>query len=171
MNRRSRTTSIAPTDYDETVSKVDAAITPLRWGRFVTSVTRTVTVTTQPGDTHFHCPHRPHHHRRAEDQGALRHRRYRPRSQRTFQDTSAKNVVFKRVARETKRYWLNWLPVATSLVSGGTGPAPANEAILITRLELSAGGNTVTVTDPLATWLRYRWLKMFNGGEVTMSRS
>ena len=37
-------------DYG-TFGKVDAAITPLRWGRFVTSVTRTVTTTIQPGDT------------------------------------------------------------------------------------------------------------------------
>jgi hypothetical protein len=55
--------------------------------------------------------------------------------------------------------------VATSLVSGGTGPAPANEAILITRLELTAGGKTVTVTDPLDTWLRYRWVNRFLGGK------
>ncbi len=156
--------SIAPTDYDETVAKVDAAITPLRWGRFVTSVTRTVTVTTQPGDTISVA--------RIDRAitGVLKIRTITSTGDtvtitKNFQDKSAKNVVFKRMARDTKRYWLNWVPVATSLVDGGTDPAPANQAIMITRVDLMAGGNTVTVTDPLNTWLRYRWLKMFNGGK------
>ncbi len=157
--------AIAPTDYDESFSKVDAAITPLRWGRFVTSVTRTVTVTIQPGDSISVA---------RIDRiiiGTLKIRAISGTGDtstitKNFQDTSAKNVVFKRMARDTKRYWLNWVPVATSLVSGGTGPAPAGNAIVITRLEFTAGGNTVTVTDPLAAWLRYRWLRMFNGGKA-----
>jgi hypothetical protein len=157
--------AIAPTDYDETFSKVDAAITPLRWGRFITSVTRTVTVTTLPGDSISVA---------RVDRiiiGVLKIKSLSGTGDtvtitKNFQDTSAKNVVFKRMARDSKRYWLNWVPVATSLVSGGTSPAPANEEINITKVELTAGGNTVTVTDPLTTWLRYRWLKLFNGGKA-----
>ena len=157
--------AVAPTDYDESISKVDDAITPLRWGRFITSVTRTVTMTTQPGDTITVA--------RVDRtiQGVLRIRTISSTGDtvtltKNFQDKSARNVVFKRVARDTKRYWLNWMPVATSLVAGGTNPAPANEAIAITKLEFVAGGNTLTVTDPLTVWLRYRWLRMFNGGKA-----
>ena len=36
-------------DYG-TFGKVDAAITPIRWGRVITSVTRNVTTTIEPGD-------------------------------------------------------------------------------------------------------------------------
>ena len=155
--------SIAPTDYDESYSMPEGDITPLRWGRFVTSVTRTVTVTTQPGDTIAVA--------RIDRTiiGVLKIKALSSTGDTTmitkdFQDKSAKNVVFRRMARDAKRYWLNWVPVATSLVTGETDPPPANAEINITKLELSAGGTTVTVTDPLKTWLRYRWLKMFNGG-------
>jgi hypothetical protein len=157
--------SIAPTDYDESFAKTDASITPLRWGRFVTSVTRTVTVTTQPGDSLSSA--------RIDRTivGVLKIKTISSTGDtvtisKDFQDKSVKNVIFKRVAHDTKRYWLNWVPVATSLVTGGTNPVPANEGINITKLELTAGDTTVTVTDPLATWLRYRWLKLFNGGKA-----
>jgi hypothetical protein len=157
--------AIAPTDYDESLGKVDEAITPLRWGRFVNSITRTVTTTTQPGDTISIA--------RVERtiNGVLKIRTLSATGDtitltKNFQDRSTRNVIFKRVARDTKRYWLNWVPVATSLVVGGTDPAPANEAITITKLEFEAGGNTVAVTDPLTAWLRYRWMRMFNGGKA-----
>ena len=114
--------TIAPTDYDETLHKTDVAITPLKWGRFVTSVTRTVTVATQPGDTIAIA--------RVDRviNGVLKIRALSGTGDtstitKSFQDTSAKYVVFKRVARLATRYWLNWKPIATSLVSGGTGPA------------------------------------------------
>ena len=35
---------MAPTDYNDAFQKTDAAIAPLRWGRFITSVSRTTTV-------------------------------------------------------------------------------------------------------------------------------
>ena len=76
---------------------------------------------------------------------------------------SKRNVIFKRVNRNTDKYWLNWVPVATSLVEGGT--AVPNNQIDITKLVLyTSATDTITITDPNAYFLRYRWLKLFNGG-------
>jgi hypothetical protein len=148
-------------DYG-TFGKVDAAITPLRWGRFVTSVTRTVTTTIQPGDTIAIA---------VVDKsitGTLKIRGINGTGdtvtiEKPFTDASKRNVIFKRVNRSTDIYWLNWVPVATSLVEGGT--ASPNNQIDITKLVLYVSTtDTITITDPNSYFLRYRWLKLFNGG-------
>ena len=153
--------SIESFDYG-TFGKVDAAITPLRWGRFVTSVTRTVTTTIQPGDTIAIA---------MVDKsisGTLKIRGVNGTGdtvtiEKPFNDLSKRNVIFKRVNRSTDRFWLNWVPVATSLVEGGT--ASPNNQIEITKLVLYVSTtDTITITDPNAYFLRYRWLKLFNGG-------
>jgi hypothetical protein len=78
-----------------------------------------------------------------------------------------RNVIFKRVDSSKTRYWLNWVPVATSLVSGGTS-AP-NNMISITKLVLYLpSGDTLSVTDPTGYYLRYRWLKVFKGGRTDL---
>ena len=142
--------------------KVDAGVTPLRWGRFITSVTRTVTTTVQPGDSI------------SVSQiaktivGTLKVRALTGRGDSTtidkpFTNQSLRNVIFKRVSKDTKRFWLNWVPVASSLVEGGT-QAP-NNTVNITKLVVTlAGGVTITVNDPEQYYLRYRWLKLFTGG-------
>jgi hypothetical protein len=67
------------------------------------------------------------------------------------------------VNRDTKKYWLNWVPVASSLVEGGT-IAPHN-GIEITRLVLlPAGGDSVVITDPERHYLRYKWLRFWHAG-------
>jgi len=152
---------VAPTDYG-TFGKIDAAITPLRWGRFVTQVVRTVTDTIQPGDTiafvHVH----------KEINGVFKIRGINGAGdtvlvEKPFTDNSDRNIIFKRVGHETRRFWLNWLPVATSLVDGGT--IPPNNSIDITKVEMFLpNGDTITVTDPLNYYLRYRWMPMFHGG-------
>ena len=153
--------SIESFDYG-TFGKVDAAITPLRWGRFVTSVTRTVTTTIQPGDTIAIA---------MVDKsisGTLKIRGVNGTGdtvtiEKPFNDLSKRNVIFKRVNRSTDRFWLNWVPVATSLVEGGT--ASPNNQIEITKLVLYVSTtDTITIADPNAYFLRYRWLKLFNGG-------
>jgi hypothetical protein len=75
-----------------------------------------------------------------------------------FTDHSVRNVIFKRVGRETSRFWLNWIPVATSLVDGKTVNPPADQDVNITELLLvKPNGETITVTEPIETYLRYRW--------------
>jgi hypothetical protein len=150
-------------DYG-TFGKIDAAITPLRWGRFVTAVTRTVTTTVQPGDTIAIA------HVEKLVTGTLRIQGKTGVGDtvivsKPFTDKSVRNVIFKRVAKDVTRFWKNWLPVATSLVDGGTFPVPATDAIDLVKLQFfTAKGDTITVTDPANYFLRYRWLKIFNGG-------
>jgi hypothetical protein len=155
--------AIQPFDYG-TFGKVDAAITPVRWGRFITSVTRTITTTVQPGDTLALS--------KIEKTivGTLKIRGITSTGdtvtiEKPFTNQSTRNVVFKRVDSSRVRFWLNWVPVATSLVDGGTS-AP-NNTVDITRLVVYLASNdTVTVTDPTNYYLRYRWLKLFRGGRL-----
>jgi hypothetical protein len=150
---------IQPTDYGYLVGKVNAAITPLRWGRFISSVTRTYTVQIQPGDTiavvHVH----------KNIVGTLKIKGINGAGdtvlvQKPFNDESDRNVLFKRIDRGP-RFWRNWLPVATSLVEGGT---VRNPQINITKLQMiTRNGDTITVTDPQRFFLRYRWLRYLNG--------
>jgi hypothetical protein len=150
---------VQPTDYG-TVGKVSANVTPLRWGRFVTSVVRTALDTVYAGDTiavvHVH----------KEISGLLRIRAMNGVGdtvtiEKPFVDNADRKVLFKRVDRNTKRYWLNWLPVASSLVKGGT----SDEKIAIKELKLKTPSDSVTIVDPLTYFLRYRWLRWYNRGE------
>ncbi len=156
--------AMAPTDYNDgtSLSKTDTAITPLRWGRFITSVTRNITVSVQPGDTLAYA------HVTRSVSGVLKIKTtingVDSVFSKPFADTSGKNVIFKRVAKDTKRFWLNWVPVASSLVVGGTSPVPANSGIVITKMQLLGGGDSVTITDPENFWLRYKWLNLYHGG-------
>lgn len=153
--------AVEPFDYG-TFGKVDAAVTPLRWGRFVNSITRTVTTTIQPGDTIAVA------YVEKNILGTLKIRALDQNGDtvtidKPFNDKSTRNVIFKRVSRDPVRYWLNWVPVASSLVSGGT-VAPNNQ-IKITRIVMYLANNdTITITDPEGYYLRYRWLRIFNGG-------
>lgn len=154
---------VEPMDYS-TFGKIDAAVTPLRWGRFITSITRTVTVTVQPGDTMAIA--------KVEKTivGTLKIRAKTETGdtvviQKPFTDASTRLVIFKRVARQTDRFWLNWVPVATSLVRGGTIP-PNNVISIVKLVQYLPWGDSITVTDPNAFFLRYRWLRLFAGGQI-----
>ena len=76
-----------------------------------------------------------------------------------FTDHSVRNVLFKRVGNETTRFWLNWAPVATSLVDGKTVTPPADQDVNITELQfITPSGNTAaTITEPTEFYLRYHW--------------
>jgi hypothetical protein len=153
--------AVQATDYG-TFGKIDAAVTPLRWGRFITSVTKNVTITVQPGDSLSIALIQK------TLNGDLKIRAKTGAGDtvlitKPFADTSSRYVIFKRVARDRDRFWLNWVPVASSLIKGGT-LAPSN-LISITRLEMFLpNGDTITVTDPNAYFLRYHWLRLFAGG-------
>jgi hypothetical protein len=157
--------TVDPIEYG-TFGKIDASIIPFRFGRFVTSVTRTLTTTIQPGDSVAIV---------RVDKDIFGTLKILAKVnvtdtaftliQKPFHDKSTRNVVFKRFDRDPVRFWLNWLPVATSLVDGGT--APPNDKIDITKVQLfTPGGDTITVTDPNNTYLRYKWLRrLLNGAK------
>lgn len=143
------------------LGKTDAAIIPVRWGRFITGITKTVTTTVAPGDTLAYTVVEKTITGMLKIRGKLN-----PTDttlveiQKPFVDVSKRNIIFKRVGRNTERFWLNWLPVASSLVAGGTAkPAPAIkiDAVQFVR----ATGDTLTIVDPLKYYLRYKWLKLW----------
>lgn len=155
--------AVQPMDYG-TFGKVDAAITPLRFGRFVTSVTHTATVTTMPGDSIAVV------NIQKTIEGVFKIKALDANGdtladviEKPFTDHAARNVIFKRVNRDRVRYWKNWLPVATSLVSGGTVAPNNNIEITMVQMFLP-NGDTITVTDPENYYLRYRWTRLFDGG-------
>ena len=154
---------MAPTDYNDAFQKTDAAIAPLRWGRFITSVSRTTTVVAA-NDTMSVV------HVTRVVSGTLKIRTTIGGADTTIAkaltDTSGRNVIFRRVARDSRRFWLNWMPVATTLVNGMTSPQPAGSAIMITQVMIRGGSDTITITDPEGTWLRYKWLNIFHGGRA-----
>jgi hypothetical protein len=142
-----------PTDYG-TFGKINAEITPLRWGRFVRQVVRTVRDTVLPGDSiafvHIH----------KVISGNLRIRGINGAGDtievtKPFTDEADRVLIFKRV--NDRRFWLRWVPVATSLVAGAT-PTPNN--INITQVELISRNDTITITDPLNFFLRYHWNRL-----------
>lgn len=152
---------LQPAEYG-VAGKVAADITPLRFGRFITSVTRTVEVEFEPGDSVAEATV-------VKDiLGVFRIRGIAEGGdtvtvEKEFHDRATRRLVFRRVARDSARFWRNWLPVGTSLVAGGT--VEPNDNISITKTELFLpNGDTVTVTDPLETFLRYRWERLLGGG-------
>jgi hypothetical protein len=157
--------AVEPMDYGS-FGKIQAEIIPVRYGRFIQSVTRTVTVTIQPGDSIAVA------NIVKTITGTLRIlAKYDPQDttlaliEKPFTDQSERNMIFKRVDRNPRRFWLNWVPVATSLVAGGTTPPPLASTLEITKLQLFLpNGDTITVTDPTNYFLRYHWMRVFDGG-------
>ena len=154
--------TLEPGEY-ATFGKIDAAITPLRWGRIITGVNRSVTVNLLPGDSIAIA------RVTKTITGDFKIRALNGTGDtvvitKPFTDQSTRNVMFKRVRREPVRYWLNWLPVATSLVDGGT--VGQSSSIDLVRLAMYLpGGDSVVVTDPNRFWLRYRWTYLYNAAD------
>jgi len=150
-------------DYG-TFGKIDAAITPLRWGRFVTAITKSVTTNVLPGDTMAVALVEK------TITGTLRIKGKTEAGDtiivtKPFTDKSTRNIILWRVGKDTDHF--RWIPVASSLVAGGTFPKPAANAISITQVDMFLpNGDTVTVTDPNSFYLRYRWLDLFQGGRM-----
>ncbi len=152
---------IEPADYGS-FGKVDASITPIRFGRFISNVSKTITVEIQPGDT-LAIAHVAKVITGVFKIKAVTAAAETVRIEKPFVDNANRNMIFKRVNRNVDRFWENWVPVATSLVAGST--AQASTPISITKLELFlANGDTITVTDPTGYYLRYPWRRIFGGG-------
>lgn len=149
-----------PADYG-TFGKISAEIIPLRFGRFVRSVTKTVEVVMESGDSiavakvtkDIYGVFKIRGINGDEDTVTV---------EKEFHDRSMKRIIFRRVARDTERWWKNWLPVGTSLVAGGT--VEPNNNIEIQKAELFLpNGDTVVVTNPLEHFMRYRWMDRLAG--------
>jgi hypothetical protein len=129
-----------------------AAITPLHWGRVISSASRTITKpTVTQADTvaivaanvtftgNFVIQALS-----GADTVVIK---------KPFTESLDRNLKFVRVAR-TKFPRLNWALDAVSIAAGGTD----NPAISITQVELVAPNNTFTVTDPLSYYMQIdRW--------------
>lgn len=147
--------AVEPMDVG-TFSKVAADITPLRFGRFVSNVSVTITVTIQAGDSiaiaHVEKTITGEFRIRAVDGSGDTILVVKP-----FVDKAVRNLIFKRIGRNPRPV-RNWVPVATSLVAGGTEPQPAGHEINLVMLKLYLpNGDSVTITDPTDFYLRYRW--------------
>ena len=150
--------SLQPTDYG-TLGKIDAPITPLRWARIITGVSRTVTTTILPGDTMAVA------HIVKTITGTFKVKTVIDSVDsviaKPFTDVATRNLLFRKVNLADTSVW--W-PAATSLVDGGTNPPPANNQIAITQVQVFTPTDTVTITDPSTYYLRYGW-RPFHDGE------
>ncbi len=149
--------SIQPTDYG-TLGKVDAPVTPLRWGRFITGVTSTVTTTILPGDTEAVA------HIEKTMTGVFKIKGTEGTLDTTiskpFTDVAVRNLLMRKVNLADTSVWR---PAGTSLVDGQTTPPPANNQITITQVQVFTPTDTVTITDPTTFYLRYAWLPFHDG--------
>lgn len=144
-----------------TFGKVDSAIIPVRWGRFINpgGITRTVTVTVLAGDSIAVV----NVQREILGNFAIL-AKSNPQDtmfflvQKPFHDHTNRNIIFKRVSRGGL-FVDRWLPVATSLVDGAT--VPPDNKISITRVTVYyANGDSLVVTNPDTTYLLYRWVRL-----------
>ena len=138
--------------------KIDAAVTPLRFGRVVTGITKTVETTYEPGDEVAIA------HITKDITGVFKILAVTETNdtvllEKPFNDKSERNVEFKRVARNPGRFWRNWMPVSSSLVQGGT-VTPVTP-VRITRLELITPEETIDITNPLEFYMYYGWMGMY----------
>ena len=135
-------------------------ITPLRFGRFIDSITTRVLITAQPGDSTAIALVTKNIFGKFKIKALSSTGDTLPIIQKPFHDISTRNILFKRVNRSVELYWKNWIPVASSLVDGGT--VSPNNHIDITRVEMFLpNGDTVTVTEPNNQYLLYRWIWTF----------
>ncbi len=153
--------AVEPLDYT-VLGKTDEAITPLRFGRFVQNIGKEIKIEVQAGDTIAFG------HIQKTVTGIFRIRALKGTDtvtvEKPFSDVSEREIIFKRVARERERYWLNWVPVGTSLVSGGTVTPPSQVQLQKVEMRLP-GGKDITITEPQQFFMRYRWMRMFMGGQ------
>jgi hypothetical protein len=152
---------VEPQEYGN-FDKVSATLTPLRYGRFVTSITRTVTVTVDSGDTTAVAMVSK------DIIGIFKIRGINDAGdtvlvEKPFHDTSNRQIYFKRVKRGEDHYWENWRRVSASLVQGGT--VSPNNLVTVTKFEMFLpNGDSIVVTDPLHTFLRYKWISGWHMG-------
>lgn len=153
---------------DLSIGKLTTPIRPLRWARFIRTFNRQVVLDSVTGDSLAYLTVTK------TWQGVLV-------IAATYSDTSTlpdtvirkpftseakKRFIFKRIANTPVR-WRNWRPVAISLIDGGT---TSSSAIDITQLKLlferDGARDSIVVTDPNATFLRFRRIFDLQAREV-----
>ncbi len=142
--------------------KVAYPINPLRWGRQVQSVSKSVSVDRLQGDSLAVATITKivagtlHILARRDSGGVIDTNHYT----KAFVDTARRKVLFARI-RRTVDPRLNWRPIAISLVEGHS----PTDNFRIDSVEVMTPRDTVVVTDPLSTWIR---LGFFAGGRRMM---
>jgi len=138
------------------ISEVEYPITPLRWGRRVLSVSKSISVEIQGDSIAIATINKTIAGNliilAIKDSGGVQDT---VRVTKPFSDTAVRKVMFRRVARlELRR--LNWMPVAISLGEGGS---PTSD-FSIDSLQVVTPRDTFVITDPLNTWLRLGYRRM-----------
>lgn len=154
-------------EYEEGFGKVgdvQSPITPLRWGRRIASVSREVSVDIQ-GDTAIATITKTFAGNLLiladlDDDGDGDTLIAKP-----FSDAMRRKVMFVRAGRFNERRH-NWRPVAISLVEG-TSPL---ENFRIDTLQIITPRQTITVTDPLNTWLWFRGMTLEPQRQIPLVR-
>jgi hypothetical protein len=156
-------TSLEAFDYG-TLARIDTSITPLRFGRFISGVQTDITVEPLSGDS-LAVAHVQKNITGTFKVSGIKGSGDTVTVSKPFEDIATRNIIFKRIANNADRFWLNWLPVATSLVKGGTASRQDQPDILLTKAQLFLpGGDSITIVEPNAFYLRYRWTRLFDGG-------
>ena len=146
-------------DQDETTwakAGADAVMTPInifKWGRRVTTIDRSVTVT-YIGDTTAVA-----WLSRTVSGNIVIAASYSDTAQypdtlirKPFREQLDRKIIFSRIAHNDD-HLKNWIPVALSLDAAETIPDSLN-AFSIEKLEVTTTTDTLTITDPLNTWLK-----------------
>jgi hypothetical protein len=153
---------------DFSVGKVTIPIRPLRWARFIRSFNRLVTLDSVTADSLAYLTVT-----KTWEGVLLIAAAYDDTSsvpdtvlRKPFTGQATKRFIFKRIANTAVR-WRNWRPVAISLIEGGT---TSSSAIAISQVKMlfERGGvpDSITVTDPNSTFLRFRRIFDVQAGEV-----
>lgn len=143
-------------------------IRPLRWGRFIRSVNRTVTVDSITVDSLAYITVTK------TLQGTfIIAATYSDSStvpdtviRKPFTSVAKKRFIFKRVGAD-RIIHRNWKPVAVSLNEGGTvSSSNIDIASLKLLFERNGQADSIVVTDPLSTFLRFRQIREVGGHEI-----
>jgi hypothetical protein len=135
-------------DYNDFgMMKPDAVITPLKWGRKIESVTKTVLVQFPSDTIAIATVHK-------EILGKFIVKGIATtgdtiKVEKPYTTNTYRKIRFRKIGNfaDPKK---NWIPVAMSLVQGQT----ANTNFGISQVEVFTSSDTATVTDPLTYWLR-----------------
>lgn len=139
-------------------AKITTPINPIRWGRHIESVSRTVNVVII-GDTAAIATVVKTISGKLIIAASYSGVALLPDTiiRKPFTLRSERRIRFIRTAR-SEQPERDWRPVAITLVKGDAVPDAVNKFV-ITSLEITAPHDTVTVTNPLETWLWFRPLR------------
>jgi hypothetical protein len=153
---------------DLSIGRLMTGIRPLRWARFIRTFSRQVVLDSLTRDSLAYLTVT-----KTWQGSLLIAATYNDTSsvpdtviRKPFTSEARKRLIFKRIANTSVR-WRNWRPVAISLIDGGT---TSSAAIAITQLKLvfdrSGVPDSIVVTDPNSTFLRFHGIFDLQAREV-----